>query len=137
MNHNCLQGIRCPKCKQEEAFQIVCTALVDVTDGGTDNPRNVEWGASSHITCTCEHHGTVSEFTVENWPIDADHELMNGEKVCLKDTQTGAGCAASWWEVINITPAANGIYADTLITLRSTTGRELQAFPEDLARQAA
>ena len=64
---NCLQGIRCPECGQEDRFEIEIKVMVEVTDEGTgDFTSNVgDWEDSSYIACKeCRHPGTVAEFTI-------------------------------------------------------------------------
>jgi len=50
-NTNCLEGLACPKCKQEDTLRIVGEAVFEVTDDGTYDYENVEWDDNS--TCTC------------------------------------------------------------------------------------
>ncbi len=64
MNVNCLEGMRCPKCGQEDSFNISVTACVDVTDDGTDDISNVEWDNESVIVCNevdCGWQGYVRD----------------------------------------------------------------------------
>jgi len=62
-NTNCLEGIRCPECGQTDRFEIVGTAVFDVTDDGTDNFHNVEWDNESSTCCPdCGHRGKLDEF---------------------------------------------------------------------------
>lgn len=66
-NTNCLEGIRCPECGQEDEFEIDATATLLVTDDGWDLARYsaAEWGRYSSIKCTdCGKLGEVAEFTV-------------------------------------------------------------------------
>lgn len=35
-NTNCLRGMRCPECKQEDRLKIVARVVCDVTDNGSD-----------------------------------------------------------------------------------------------------
>lgn len=50
-NTNCLAGYACPKCGSFGPFSIECTATFDVSDDGTDNPREVGWSAKSKASC--------------------------------------------------------------------------------------
>lgn len=138
-NENCLAGIRCPKCKRQEEFRIECKAMVDVTDGGTDDPRNIGWLDSNYIECTaCSHHGRVHDFTVVNWPIDAAHPLMVGEEVYFSDPDPMLDAPQSY--VIVAVPndltedVTDDVYADSVITLVNKEGGELEAYPADLSR---
>jgi hypothetical protein len=68
-NTNCLEGMKCPKCGQEDAFKIEASCLFIVTDDGTEDAGNGhEWGDANYCECTeCAHYGTVADFTVEEW----------------------------------------------------------------------
>lgn len=62
-NENCLEGISCPKCKEEESFHISMRADIQITDEGTDSHEDTEWGPESHISCdACGHEGIVAQF---------------------------------------------------------------------------
>lgn len=64
-NTNCLAGIQCPKCGEEDHFRVEATAMFNLTDDGTDFPYNVEWSDTSIMICSdCQHVGTVAEFTI-------------------------------------------------------------------------
>lgn len=61
-NRNCLENLRCPECGNEFSFKIAASAWFTVTDDGTDDPEEVEWGDDSPARCTgCEWRGTVSQ----------------------------------------------------------------------------
>jgi hypothetical protein len=62
-NENCLEGIRCPKCKQQDRFYIVGTCTFEVTDDGSEAIGDHEWDGDSTIACSeCNHSGKVKEF---------------------------------------------------------------------------
>lgn len=68
-NTNCLEGIRCPECGQEDEFKIEVTTVMLVTDDGTEVDRyaETEWTDASYILCPeCERFGKVAEFTVND-----------------------------------------------------------------------
>ena len=138
-NDNCLAGIRCPKCKQQEEFRIECKAMVDVTDDGTDDPRNIGWLDSSYIECAeCSHHGKVHDFNVVNWPIDAAHPLMVGEEVYFSDPDP-IGNAHRLYTVTHapadpLSTLDDEVYADSVITLVNKDGSELEAYPAEVSR---
>lgn len=50
-NTNCLEGMKCPKCGQEDHFRITAEAVFDVFDDGTDLFGDVEWGDESTAVC--------------------------------------------------------------------------------------
>ena len=50
-NENCLAGKRCPRCGNEDAFNIVAIAIVCLTDGGTDFPSSIEWDEDAQAEC--------------------------------------------------------------------------------------
>src|SRR6185437_11045600 len=51
-NTNCLEGIRCPRCKQQELFYIRACVEVDVTDNGTGDERG-EYFWDDQSPCRC------------------------------------------------------------------------------------
>jgi hypothetical protein len=62
-NTNCLEGIKCPACGNEDSFRITATSVFTVTDDGTDHYRDVEWDDDSSAECTeCLRHGNVKDF---------------------------------------------------------------------------
>jgi len=67
-NENCLEGIKCPKCGNEDRLFIVATILADVTDDGADIAKHsdMEWSDSSHARCPdCGESGALSNFHTE------------------------------------------------------------------------
>ena len=63
-NSNCLDGMRCPKCKSEGPFKIEVSALAVVHDDGTESYEQAEWEDTSPCICVeCRHHSTVKHFT--------------------------------------------------------------------------
>lgn len=62
-NENCLEGMRCPKCKSIEPFNIRVTCTSKVYDNGTEEEYDFEWGPSSKCACdNCGHAGKVKDF---------------------------------------------------------------------------
>lgn len=62
-NINCLQGIACPKCGNDEQLIIAVHCLADVTDDGAETFGDLEWDAGSYARCpACGHDGTLTEF---------------------------------------------------------------------------
>ena len=80
-NTNCLEGVRCPKCQQQDGFYIEALIKVYVTDDGTeDQGGNYIWSESSPCACgDCGHAGPLAEFTEGGAPVKAancHHELL-------------------------------------------------------------
>lgn len=62
-NDNCLNGLRCPKCKTREPLEIYAECRVVMYDDGSDTASEFEWDENSHINCPhCGHGGKASEF---------------------------------------------------------------------------
>jgi DNA-directed RNA polymerase subunit RPC12/RpoP len=62
-NKNCLEGIRCPECDQDDNFKIVGKAWFDVTDDGTSEFTDVEWDDDSACRCPdCGFTATLLHF---------------------------------------------------------------------------
>lgn len=72
-NINCLQGIRCPKCGNEDEFLIQALVTVTVTDeGSSDEGCNHEWTDDSFCECgsyECEYTGKLKDFYIDKKPI--------------------------------------------------------------------
>ena len=69
MNENCLKGIRCPKCEQEDSFRIEGKTLFLMTDDGTDEFGDVDYDDGSTAYCTdsgCAYFGPLAVFRIEN-----------------------------------------------------------------------
>lgn len=62
-NTNCLEGLRCPKCGNEDRFFIIGGAQFEVTDDGSDTVGDHEWDDHSPMSCPeCNHEGKVRDF---------------------------------------------------------------------------
>ena len=66
-NTNCLKGMRCPECGNEDYFQILVNQIYDVSDDGADDGgRDVDWDESNWCWCNdCNEHGTVGYFQTD------------------------------------------------------------------------
>jgi DNA-directed RNA polymerase subunit RPC12/RpoP len=69
-NTNCLEGLRCPHCGNEDRLLIVATVVAEVTDDGADvaSPQygnGFEWDDDSNTRCPeCDRAGPLSGFRV-------------------------------------------------------------------------
>jgi hypothetical protein len=80
MNTNCLEGIRCPTCGNEDRFMIEATAWVEVLDSGIDDYEETDWTDDSSIVCQhCYHFGTVKKFTISPPPVAFPDILITEE----------------------------------------------------------
>jgi hypothetical protein len=62
-NSNCLEGVRCPQCAQENSL-ITATMTCDVTDDGSERLGDHYWDGDSFTHCPeCEHEGALKDFT--------------------------------------------------------------------------
>lgn len=69
MNENCLEGLRCPNCKQDDTLHIAGTSLFYVIDDGTTEHEDVEWDDDSFARCPqCGFEGKLCDFR-ENAPV--------------------------------------------------------------------
>ena len=65
-NTNCLENRRCPKCGQDEHFQVVATSVFDILDDGTDDHQDVEYDEQSEAYCPgCNWAGTWGQLYKE------------------------------------------------------------------------
>lgn len=63
-NNNCLSGLRCPACGNEDSFSIEVRMPFDVTDDGAEQDRHADtsWDDDSLCGCSqCEWFGVVED----------------------------------------------------------------------------
>ena len=90
-NTNCLEGIRCPQCGNEDRFRIAATSLFTVTDDGTDDYADVHWDDASYADCPeCGLHGTLKVFRVKPAPLPPDPDGMNFDRASWADQAISA-----------------------------------------------
>jgi calcineurin-like phosphoesterase family protein len=66
INTNCLTGIKCPVCGNEDKFRIRATTLATVTDDGIEDYADMEWDDDSHAECTeCLKAGKLRDFQMD------------------------------------------------------------------------
>jgi predicted RNA-binding Zn-ribbon protein involved in translation (DUF1610 family) len=62
-NENCLEGVKCPDCGNEDRFFIAANVMVDVTDSGADVEGDMEWDEKSFTRCPqCGMTGELRDF---------------------------------------------------------------------------
>lgn len=67
MNTNALEGVRCPVCGSEEKFAISAMVIIEITDDGIQDYRNVDWEDTANCWChECGHHGDYRDFKEKN-----------------------------------------------------------------------
>ena len=63
-NTNCLEGVACPKCGQEDKFLVQATSTFELYDNGTGDHSDVEFDNDSWMLCPiCEYEGEYQTFT--------------------------------------------------------------------------
>ncbi|MBA4068171.1 MAG: hypothetical protein C0501_31620 [Isosphaera sp.] len=91
-NENCLDGLRCPRCGNEDRLYIVTTVLADVTDNGADVARGSEWqwdDASMTRCPDCDRDGPLNEFRTPP-QLPPDPEGMNFDRAAWADKAIAA-----------------------------------------------
>lgn len=88
-NENCLRGIKCPKCNNEDSFKIAVTKMVLMTDDGSeDTSGDEEWNGDSYIECTeCGASGKVEEFRPASTK-ESKAAVMHVVQVAVPSTRT-------------------------------------------------
>jgi hypothetical protein len=80
-NTNCLEGIKCPACGNEDRFRIAGTTVFTVTDEGTEDHGDIEWDDDSHVECAqCYHHGALRDFSA-SVPIPGSGPVPTGTRL--------------------------------------------------------
>ena len=77
-NENCLAGVKCPACGNEDTFRIEVITMATVTDDGAEVEHgDMEWDGNSHAECgRCLRHGKLSHFMAEARPLLAALEEL-------------------------------------------------------------
>ena len=98
-NTNCLEGIRCPQCGNEEEFRIEALVVCKVTDDGAEATGEFDWHDKSWCLCPkCEKEGDLEEFQVEDEDgqdiseavrENARERTYRSAKVCIDDPDGG------------------------------------------------
>lgn len=66
-NTNCLEGIRCPECGQEDRLTITALITCVVTDNGSEPVGDHEWDDDSSTHCPeCGFDGKLKCFSKRN-----------------------------------------------------------------------
>jgi Zn ribbon nucleic-acid-binding protein len=75
-NTNCLEGVRCPVCANEDTFFIEIRALATLTDAGVEESDDHEWDDTGYTQCPeCREEGTLAHFRTPE--VDAPRALRN------------------------------------------------------------
>jgi hypothetical protein len=62
-NTNCLEGIKCPDCGNEDRFFIAGETVFTVTDDGTEDHGDIAWDDDSYTRCPeCDREGALKDF---------------------------------------------------------------------------
>jgi hypothetical protein len=105
VNTDCLEGIRCPDCGNEEAFYIETSAVMYVTDDGAESRGDTSWNDDSHTQCAqCELSGKLATFRVastQQYTVASSHGLITvdangkiiGRRLDNKDVDGGSHIA--------------------------------------------
>ena len=91
-NTNCLAGMKCPKCGSLGPFKITVVTTVLMSDDGSDEGGDQEWGNNSPCTCAaCSFDGCVKDFSTEKVRDRAneDVKLNDDQDYILADDCTG------------------------------------------------
>lgn len=79
-NTNCLEGIRCPECGQEDQFKITALITCEVTDDGSEPVGDHDWDDESNTHCPgCGFAGKLRYFRTGS-QLPPDPEGMNDRR---------------------------------------------------------
>jgi hypothetical protein len=127
-NNNCLEGIKCPQCGNEDRLLIVTTVLADVTDEGADiaEGSDMHWDDASFARCPeCDRDGPLREFRAVEIP--PDPERMNDERAEWASSALAAFMSQTGTD-------REDAVADLLCDLMHWCDRNGQGFGRELAR---
>jgi hypothetical protein len=94
-NTNCLAGIQCPQCGQEDRFKITAMVTYLVTDEGSDPGGDHEWDDNSFtLCCECQCQGPLKVFRSPA-SLPPDPESMNENRAAWARQALAAFIAAT------------------------------------------
>ena len=126
-NDNCLEGIRCPRCGQEEHFRITALVACHVTDEGSEPTGDHHWDEDSFTRCPdCGFQGALRCFR-HRPGLPPDPEGMNG---CRAEW---AGQAIAAFTLATGTDREDAL-ADLLADLMHWADRNGVSFADELGR---
>lgn len=65
-NVNCLAGLACPQCGQDELIQVQMSVWGDLIDNGVAEYGESEFGDTSKAYCSeCDFAGTLADFKIK------------------------------------------------------------------------
>jgi hypothetical protein len=106
-NENCLQGLKCPQCGNEDRLLITATIQADVTDGGAEPAEgsDMHWGDDSLTICPmCDRDGPLTDYrtgkapatiVANRRPLPPDPEGMNDRRAVWAGRAIAAFMAAT------------------------------------------
>src|SRR5438270_11768666 len=81
-NTNCLEGIQCPSCGNDDQFRIRATTLALVTDDGAEDHGDMEWDDDSYAECThCITSGKLRDFQRNPEPGEPGLTMTNTDQL--------------------------------------------------------
>ena len=77
-NQNCLSGLRCPNCGNEEPLVIGIHTLMRMLDKGSDAHGDAEWNEESSCSCeACQYTGLIRDFRIP--PVEGNKIITASE----------------------------------------------------------
>lgn len=65
-NTGCLEGVRCPRCGQEDRFYIWGSCVFEVTDEGSSAEGDHEWDDEDNCRCpNCNYQNSLGKFRIQ------------------------------------------------------------------------
>ena len=126
-NTNCLEGIRCPRCSQEDRFFISGCAQFEVTDDGSDAVGDHEWDEGSSTRCPeCNLTAPLKDFR-EGPALPPDPDGKNNDRA------SWAGAALAKFMVVTGTDLEEAV-GDLLTDLMHWSDRNNYDFNAALDR---
>jgi hypothetical protein len=97
-NVNCLEGWACPRCGNEDEFNIQVLSTVRLTDDGTDayavdDGGGAEWDDDSYVQCVeCDLEGIVADFNLDT----PTYEKCGACHLFVERNEAGGEGVAEW-----------------------------------------
>jgi hypothetical protein len=131
-NQNCLEGVRCPQCGNEDRFLIAANVTAEVTDDGADiaSPlygNGFEWDDESRTRCPeCDRYGPIKEFRRDP-TLPSDPDGMKDRRAVWAGQSLACFCTATGTD-------QEDAVCDLLADLMHWCDRHGQAFAHELDR---
>ena len=82
-NTNCLEGVKCPVCCNEDEFHIQIRVIATITDEGVTDSDDPDWDDKSYTRCPeCDEQGELEHFRAPG--LDVPRALLHALRTVVR-----------------------------------------------------